>query len=295
MAKRTEERLRNIFQKYVPKTVIDQYIESPESMLTPGKEAPLALIFSDIRGFTSISERMLPSEVVEMLNSYYEKMVQIIYSRGGFVDKYMGDGLLAYFGAPVHYPDDALKAVLSAFDMLDSLAGFNEGQAKLQRLPFRIGIGINYGLVTVGNIGTDHKMDYTMIGDGVNLVSRIEGLTKKYQESLLVSESVVRYLEGKHPCRLVDRVVVKGKTSGLGIYAPRRQLTATEQEAWALFAEAQKLYYGREFAAASEGFRKVQALLPQDKVAVMYLERCRQLQAAPPPTGWTGVEVMTEK
>jgi len=138
-------------------------------------------------------------------------------------------------------------------------------------------------------------MEYTVIGDGVNQASRIESLTKKYQEPLLVSGSVVRSLEGKHPYRLIDRVIVKGKTSWLGLYATRRQLAPAEKEGWAVFEEAQKKYYAREFPAAAEGFRKVLRILPQDKVAPMYLERCRKYQASPPHAGWTGAEIMSEK
>jgi len=294
IAHHKEQKIRNIFQKYVPKTVIDQIFSNPESMLT-GQERILALLFSDVRGFTTITESMLPHEVVESLNAYFGAMVEIIIKRKGIVDKYIGDAIMAFFGAPVRYRDEALQAVLSAFEMLEALQGFNEWQLRRKRPAFKIGIGINYGVVTVGNIGSERKMDYTVIGDMVNVASRLEGLTKVYKEELIVSESVVKYLEGRFPCRLIDRVVVKGKTSGIGIYVPRRELSAEQREAWELHGKAVKLYYSRGFAAAAEAFQGVLRILPQDRVAAMFLERSRSFQKTPPPAGWTGAEVMTEK
>jgi adenylate cyclase len=294
IAHHKEQKIRNIFQKYVPKTVIDQIFSNPESMLM-GQERILALLFSDVRGFTTITESMLPHEVVESLNAYFALMVEIIVRRKGIVDKYIGDAIMAFFGAPVRYRDEALQAVLSAFEMLQALQGFNESQARHKRPAFKIGIGINYGVVTVGNIGSERKMDYTVIGDMVNVASRLEGLTKVYKEELIVSESVMKYLEGRFPCRLIDRVVVKGKTSGIGIYVPRRELSDGEKEAWELHGKAVKLYYSRGFAEAGEAFQGVLGILPQDRVAAMFLERCRSYQQTPPPAGWTGAEVMTEK
>jgi class 3 adenylate cyclase/HAMP domain-containing protein len=297
IARRQEERTRNIFQRYVPRHVLDQYLGSPESMLVPGKETPLVLLFSDVRGFTSISESMLPSEVVETLNAYFEKMVKIVFEHGGFVDKYMGDGLMAVFGAPVRKGDEPLQAVLSGFEMLEALESFNAWQARRKHKPFRIGIGVNYGMVTVGNIGSERKMDYTVIGDQVNVSSRLEGLTKKYQESMLISESVMKKLDGKFPCRLIDRVVPKGKSAALaiGVYVPRQQLGEKEAKAWALHEEAMRQYYKRQFHEALTLFRKVQAMLPADRVSARFIERCRVCLKRPPGPEWTGAVIMTEK
>jgi adenylate cyclase len=240
---------------------------------------------------------MLPSEVVETLNEYFERMVKIIFDRSGIVDKYMGDGLMAFFGAPARVGDEPLQAVLSGFEMLEALESFNEWQARRDRRPFRIGIGINYGMVTVGNIGSERKMDYTVIGDQVNVTSRLEGLTKKYQESLLISESVMRKLDHKFPCRLIDKVAVKGKSAALAmaVYAPRREITTEEKEAWDLHSMALQAYYARGFAEAVQSFQQVLRILPQDRVATMFLERCRSFQKTPPPAEWTGAEVMLEK
>lgn len=294
VAQHKEQKIRNIFQKYVPKAVIDQFFASPERMLV-GEDRILALLFSDIRGFTTISERMRPNEVVESLNAYFELMVDIIMRNRGVVDKYMGDAIMAFYGAPERTRHEASEAVQSAFEMLEALKDFNVWQAQRGRPEFRIGIGINYGVVTVGNIGSEKKMDYTVIGDMVNIGSRLEGLTKVYDQPIIISESVAKKIEKQFPCRLIDRVIVKGKTAGIGIYTSRKELSPEEQHAWQLHEEAARLFYERSFEDAARLFQKVQELLPGDRSSAMFLERSKSNIASPPPPDWTGAMAMTVK
>ena len=294
VAQTKEKKIRNIFQKYVPKDVIDQFFANPESMLV-GENRILAILFSDIRSFTSISERLRPDEVVESLNQYFALMVDIVMSRNGVVDKYIGDAIMAFYGAPVRHKDDALQSVLSGLDMVEALKDFNRWEAKKGRPEFRIGIGINYGGVTVGNIGSEKKMDYTIIGDMVNLASRIEGLTKKYKEELIISESVYRKVQNDLQCRLLDRVVVKGKSQGIRIYSPRKKLTSKEENAWKYHQTGLKLYYNKEFKKAAEYFLQVKTLMPEDTCSRLFLERCRTYLKSPPPADWKGVVTISEK
>jgi class 3 adenylate cyclase/HAMP domain-containing protein len=294
VAQHKEQKIRNIFQKYVPKAVIDQFFASPERMLV-GEDRILALLFSDIRGFTTISERMRPNEVVESLNAYFELMVDIIMHNHGVVDKYMGDAIMAFYGAPERTRHEASEAVQSAFEMLEALKDFNVWQAQRGRPEFRIGIGINYGVVTVGNIGSEKKMDYTVIGDMVNIGSRLEGLTKVYDQPIIISESVAKKIEKQFPCRLIDRVIVKGKTAGIGIYTSRKELSPEEQHAWQLHEEAARLFYERSFEDAARLFQEVQELLPGDRSSAMFLERSKSNIASPPPPDWTGAMAMTVK
>ncbi|MDR1899070.1 MAG: HAMP domain-containing protein, partial [Treponema sp.] len=171
-----EQRIRQIFQKYVPNDIIDRFIANPAAMYR-GENRVLAILFSDIRGFTTISESMKdPADLVDSLNRYFSGQVDIIYNRNGIVDKYIGDAIMAFWGAPAQHGDDALQSVLSGLDMIDALGKFNENQRRMGKPEFHIGVGINYGEVTVGNIGSERKMDYTVIGDSVNLASRMEGL-----------------------------------------------------------------------------------------------------------------------
>ncbi|MDR2588212.1 MAG: HAMP domain-containing protein [Spirochaetales bacterium] len=294
LAQKKEQRIRQIFQKYVPKDLIDKFFAAPESMLV-GDNRMLAVLFSDIRGFTAISENMPPDEVVSSLNRYFSGQVDIIMNRSGIVDKYIGDAIMAFWGAPIQHDDDALQAVLSAFDMLDALKEFNRHQKKAGKPEFTIGIGINYGIVTVGNIGSERKMDYTVIGDMVNLASRMEGLTKIYREEILISESIYAELQGKFPARLLDTAAVKGKTQGVKIYTVKRKLTAEEKRAWNHHNGGMEFYYNREFDKAAAKFRKVLEILPRDFNAGNLLARCRVYALNPPPEDWDGVEVMQVK
>jgi len=294
VAQKRENRIRNIFQLYVPKDVIDEVFTNPDKMLV-GNNRDVAILFSDIRSFTTISEKMAPDALVNALNRYFSIMVDVIVARNGMVDKYIGDAIMAVFGAPVSHGHDALDSVLAGLEMTEALNLFNDEQRRSGGPEFKIGVGINYGIVTVGNIGCDKKMNYTVIGDTVNLASRLEGLTKHYHQPILFSEYVYDHVKGKVPCRMVDKVAVKGKTQGVPILTARREISKTEAEAWKIHEEAVELYYRRSFSRAAELFGKILVLLPKDDIARQYLERCQRYAKNPPPADWDGVEVMTEK
>ncbi|MDR1176815.1 MAG: HAMP domain-containing protein [Treponema sp.] len=293
-ARKRENKIRNIFQLYVPKDVIDEVFINPEKMLV-GNNRDIAILFSDIRSFTTISEGMAPDELVNSLNRYFSIMVDIIVNRNGVVDKYIGDAIMAMFGAPVFSENDALSSVMVGLEMMDGLEEFNRIQRELGAPEFRIGVGINFGQVTVGNIGCDKKMNYTVIGDAVNLASRLEGLTKMYHEPILFSETVAEKIKNELSCRVIDRVAVKGKKTGVSIYTTRLKPSPREEEAWKFHAEGAALYYRRNFKESLGFFDKVLALLPEDPAALRFRERCRVYSKNPPPESWDGVEVMTEK
>ena len=293
-AQRREQKIRNIFQKYVPAEVIDQYFSHPESMLK-GDSRVLAVLFSDIRGFTRIAESLPPAEIVESLNTYFGLMVDIILKRKGIVDKYIGDAIMAFYGAPVRHEDDVLQAVYSGLEMLAVLKEFNRRQGGLNRPMFRIGIGLNYGLMTIGNIGADKKMDYTVIGDMVNLAARLESLTKIYDVPFIVSESVRKKIGDTLPCRLIDRVAVTGKSESVRIYHPRQKLSSAEAKGWKIHHAGTRLYYRREFAQAAKYFRYAGKYLPDDPILRIYEARCSRFQKSPPPADWQGIETISEK
>jgi class 3 adenylate cyclase len=278
----------------VPADVIDEFFANPEKMLV-GENRVISILFSDIRSFTSISEKMMPDDLVNSLNRYFTVMVDIIMARHGIVDKYIGDAIMAFFGAPVRHKDDALQSVLAGIEMSEALGQFNAQQRELGKPEFRIGVGINYGVVTVGNIGTEKKMDYTIIGDMVNLASRMEGLTKKYHQPLLISESLHQKVKDEVDCRLIDTVAVKGKTKGVRIYTVKKRLSEEEKKAWTLHNTAMESYYRRDFDEAIGYFQNAQKIFPDDYASQLIIDRCRQFKVTPPPENWDGVEIMTEK
>jgi class 3 adenylate cyclase/HAMP domain-containing protein len=309
LAGKKEERIRQIFQKYVPKDVIERFFSSPEKMLV-GDNRDLSILFSDIRSFTTISEGMAPDDLVNSLNRYFSGQVDIIYNRNGIVDKYIGDAIMAFWGAPEKHEDDALQSVLAGLEMMEAVEVFNANQRKLGKPEFHIGVGINYGEVTVGNIGSERKMDYTVIGDSVNLASRMEGLTKTYHSELLITEFVYEELQKTQKSspnapalyfRLLDTVAVKGKTKGVKIYTVKRVLTQAEAAAWPVHNQGMELYYRRSFREAAEKFREVYRLLAKDAVgykdpnAESLFRRCAEYASSPPPEGWHGVEIMKSK
>ena len=297
ISQKKEQRIRQIFQKYVPKDVIDKFFASPDAMMIGGNR-DLAILFSDIRGFTTISEKMSPDELVSALNLYFSDQVDIIMNRNGIVDKYIGDAIMAFWGAPVKHQDDAMQSVLAGLEMIDILEKFNKRQRELNKTEFHIGIGINYGTVTVGNIGSERKMDYTVIGDTVNLASRMEGLTKLYKEDLLISESIYEQIKDKEPIlqiRLLDTVAVKGKTRGVKIYSIRRSITPTEAKAWAYYHKGMEYYYNMNFELASQQFKKALILLRLDAGCELFIARCEHYMENPPPSDWDGIEVMHNK
>ncbi|MDR2149702.1 MAG: HAMP domain-containing protein [Spirochaetaceae bacterium] len=294
IAQKREMKIRNVFQLYVPKDVIEEVFASPEKMLV-GSNRNTAVLFSDIRSFTTISERMAPDDLVNSLNRYFSTMVNIIMDRNGIVDKYIGDAIMAIFGAPTSHDNDALSSVLSGLEMMAALDDFNQIQLSLGAPEFKIGIGINYGIVTVGNIGCPKKMNYTVIGDAVNLASRLEGLTKKYRQPLLFSDNVWEKVHNDISCRTIDKVAVKGKTLGVPIFTARLSITNTEKEAWKYHEDAIVCYYSRDFQRALDGFLKVISLLPDDFIADFFIKRCYVYKNDPPPLSWDGVEIMHEK
>ena len=294
LAQKKEHKIRNIFQKYVPGDVIDSFFKNPESMLV-GENRVISILFSDIRSFTTIAERMMPEDMVNSLNRYFSVMVDIIMNRKGIIDKYIGDAIMAFFGAPVRHKDDALQSVLAGIEMGEGLFEFNKHQLSIGKPEFKIGVGINYGVVTVGNIGTEKKMDYTIIGDMVNLASRLEGLTKEYKQGLLISESLEGKVKDQLPCRLLDTVAVKGKTRGVRIYTAKKSLKDDEKKGWELHNTGMDYYYRRDFKTAIDCFKEVQEFLPGDYIAEKLLNRCRIYQQQPPPGNWDGVEIMTTK
>ncbi|HVT19420.1 MAG TPA: adenylate/guanylate cyclase domain-containing protein [Thermoanaerobaculia bacterium] len=304
-----EKRARQIkrtFQRYVSEAVVEEMLRHPERVKLGGERRELTVLFSDIRGFTSLSETLDSEALVELLNEFFTPMTRIVLAHGGTLDKYMGDALMAFFGAPLAQPDHSPRACRAALAMRDELARLNAGWRQRGKLPpgkaLGIGIGLNSGEMSVGNIGSEAVFGYTVIGDNVNLGSRIEGLNKLYGTALLVSEHTAKAAVAAAPAgnglllRELDRVLVKGKHVPVAIYEVVAELpaAAADRERVEGFARGLAAYRGRDFAAAAAIFGDLAERLG-DAPAAVFRERCRHLLAEPPPEGWDAVEVLTEK
>lgn len=294
LAQKKEERIKTMFQKYVPQDVVNEIVSNPDKALI-GKNANITVLFSDIRSFTTISETMQPDILVDSLNRYFSIMVDIIYKRKGIIDKYIGDAIMAIFGAPKEYGDDVQQAVLSGVEMLDNLDKFNRQQRERGLKEFNIGIGINYGPVTVGNIGTTHKMDYTVIGDAVNLASRLEGLTKEYHTKLIISEGTYNAVKDYFYVREIDRVRVKGKLKPVKIFEPARNLTNNQKKAWQMYNSGVALFLERQWDESEKLFLKSLDILTDDYLCQKYLEDIKSCRISPPDDDWDGTTTMTHK
>jgi adenylate cyclase len=257
------------------------------------------VLFSDIRNFTTHSEGLGPQGTVAMLNEYFTLMVDVIQREGGMLDKFIGDAIMAGFGVPVPHEDDCDRAVRAAIAMIAELRRWNQQRASEGRASIDIGIGLNTDSIVSGNIGSKKRMDYTMIGDGVNLASRLEGACKTYGAHILASELTYKRLRGTYRAREIDLLLVKGKTKPIAVYEILDYHTDETyprvSDALGRFRDGLAKYRRRDFAAAKELFSEVVEINPDDKTAQLYVKRCDLLAANPPPADWTGVWVMDTK
>ncbi len=296
LAKNKEERIRFIFQKYVPSEVINNILNIPVDSMLIGNKQVISVLFSDIRSFTTISESMTPEELVLSLNAYFNKMGTEISKFSGIIDKFIGDAIMAIFGAPMVKPNDAENSVFAALYMVEALKDFNKLQEEKGKVNFKIGVGINTGDAIVGNIGSEQKIDYTVIGDTVNLASRLEGLTKKYHARIIISEFTKKDIkEGKFFYRELDNVRVKGKNEPVKIFEPFSIEEAEPlKQYYTDFNQALYLYYDGRFKEAKAIFDKMIERKHDDYLGFLYKERCEFL-ILNPPEKWDGVETWTEK
>lgn len=289
LAKTSEERVRHIFQKYVPAEIIDEVLKTKGDQLLVGKKQQATILFSDIRSFTSIAEKLTAEELVSSLNTYFNIMVSIIIEHKGIIDKFIGDAIMSIFGAPVLHEDDPIQAVLTGLSMLEALKSFNKKQTISGNPPFKIGVGINTGEVVIGNIGSQQKLEYTCIGDTVNLASRLEGLTKLYGTEIIISEYTYKEANDQIMARELDSVKVKGKDKPVKIYEPYHQVPGRTKSGYEIFNEAIAHYRNMNFNEALKLFQRSKDMLVQDTPSALYIDRCEELIYNPPGEDWDGV------
>ena len=293
-----EKKLKTTMSRYMSKEVADQLLESGAEALT-GRSQKVTVLFSDIRGFTSLSEELGARETVAMLNEYFEIMVDIIHQRGGILDKYIGDAIMALFGAPFANERDADQCLHAANEMMTGLEKLNERRRQRGDHPIDIGVGICTGEVVAGNIGSPRRLDYTAIGDHVNIASRLEGATKLYGAGILLSEFTRSELKDEHLLREIDLIRVKGKNRPVRVYEALAHWqnggTHDLDEFLEVYSSALMAARKRQWQEALAGFENALRLRPQDRPSALHRERCLAWKKTPPPEDWDGVWVMTSK
>jgi adenylate cyclase len=291
-----EKRVRSTMSRYMSKEIADQLLSAGELELG-GKEQKVTVMFSDVRSFTSIAEALGPRETVSLLNEYFTEMVDVIFLHGGILDKYIGDGIMALFGAPFVGPHDADNALAAADHMMDRLDDLNVRRLGAGQEALSIGVGFSTGPTIIGNIGSVRRMEYTVVGDNVNLASRLEGATKQYGAKIILSETTVRDLQRPATLRELDLIRVKGKDRPVAVYeslgyrAGEPGLPALLD----LHAAGIAAYRARDWTAALRAFDTALELHPHDGPSAVYRQRCLLLRESPPEEDWDGVWNLTEK
>ncbi|MCC6174613.1 MAG: adenylate/guanylate cyclase domain-containing protein [Chloroflexi bacterium] len=290
--------LRGVLGQYLSPSVVAEVTRDPERLKLGGDQREMTVLFSDIRGFTTVSERLDPESLVHLLNQYLTAMSDVIFRHEGTIDKYMGDAIMAFWGAPQRQPDHAELACRAALEMVSALEQLNEAWASQGQPPLRMGIGVNTGTMKVGNMGSNSRFDYTVMGDAVNLGSRLEGLNKEYGTTLIVSKATLDETSGQLHVRFLDLVAVKGKQAPVEIFEIVDAATIASIHggpALQAYEEGIAAYRRRDWLGAAARFQEALRLSPADGPSAVYLRRCEELLADPPPADWDGVFVMTHK
>ena len=294
-AKRT---IRKSFSQVVPPAVIALIEKDPQKYLRPGGESKeLTVLFSDIRGFTTISEGLTPDELVLLLNEYLSAMTDTLFSTYGTLDKYIGDAIMAFWGAPVPLADHAFRACSCAIRMVSDLAKLNAKWESEGRRPIAIGIGLNTGEVNFCRMGSAKRLAWTVMGDNVNLASRLEGITKEYQTQIVISENTYKQVEGQFVCRELDKIKVKGKHEPVKIYE-LLDVIAEKPKYDALLAEfdhAMAAYRSQDWREAAARFGQMLGVYPDDGPTRLFLQRSLEFLESAPEPDWDGVYVMKSK
>jgi adenylate cyclase len=295
----SEKRVKSTLARYMDPDLADRLLAAGSGEILGGNESVATVLFSDIRSFTTLAEQLGPQPTVTFLNDYFARMVECISENGGMLDKFIGDAIMAVFGLPVPAEDDEDRALRAAIAMIRSLREWNREREQRGEPTLDIGVGLNTDSVVAGNIGSPKRMDYTIIGDGVNLASRLESACKHYGARILLSELTMSKLNGVYRLREIDRVIVKGKTKPVAVFECLDYHDAESfpnlMEAVGAFGEGLGQYREGNFERAGHWFEQALKANPTDKLAAMYRDQCGELLENPPPSDWDGVSVMTKK
>lgn len=299
MTKREKKMIIGAFERFVPQKVVKELLAHPEKLQLGGEERYLTVIFQDLANFTSVSEKLKPGELVKLINAYLTEMTDVILRYNGIIDKYEGDAIMAEFGTPVFYEDHAIKACYAALEMQERLSKLNLAKYTdvVNRLSCRI--GINSGHMIVGNMGSKNVFDYTVMGDAVNLASRLEGANKMYKTNIMISEDTYKLVKDAVISRPLDLIRVKGRQKPVRVLEviARRDAKIREnvKSMLPVFVNGVRYYHQRDWKKAEDCFEYCLKIVPDDGPSLLYLERVREYTENPPPEAWDGVFTMHTK
>ncbi len=277
--------LKEAFSHYLSPQVAKKILQDPERLRLGGQRVQATVLFSDLGGFTEMSERLEPEEVVSIMTRYMTEMTRIIFKYNGTLDKFIGDAIMAVWGAPAEDEDQALHACMAALEMQRRTKTLSD-EIMTQGYRLSMRIGINTGIVMAGNMGSEERFDFTVIGDNVNIASRLEGMNKVYGTRIMISEATRTRLDGRASSRELGSVRVKGKKQAIRVY----ELVDGERSPWIdVFEEGLRFYREGRFDSARERFSRVLEIEPDDTPGRLYLEQCDRFLQTPPPKDWDGV------
>ena len=297
METRSRRLISGLFGTYVPKELVAEMSKNPEEYSMRGEARDMTVLFSDVRDFTSISEGLPPEGLRDLMNMYLTEMTEVIQHTRGTIDKYIGDAIMAFWGAPLNDAEHAIHGLDAALTMQKKIRDLDAQFAKNGWPPLNIGVGLNCGQMNVGDMGSKFRRAYTVMGDAVNIASRLEGLTKEYGVGILVSEHMVKAAQG-FVYREVDFVAVKGRHEGIPIYEPIGKVGEVGETTLAeldKFHKALEWYRKQRWNEAEEGMKNLRFASPQSKLYKLYLNRIAEYRAKPPAADWNGVWVWTTK
>ncbi|KMP10924.1 hypothetical protein UR09_04865 [Candidatus Nitromaritima sp. SCGC AAA799-A02] len=292
--------IKDAFSRYVPQKVVSQILEKPELLKLGGEERVMTALFSDIAGFTTISEKMKPTELVGLLNEYLTEMTGIVLEEGGIIDKFEGDAVMAEFGAPLPTEDHADRAVMAGLKMQRRLTELRKGWASRGLPTIEARIGINTGSMVIGNMGSNQVFDYTVMGDSVNLASRLEGANKPYGTYLMISEFTLTHLTpGLFRVRIIDVIKVKGKSKAVKVYEvygeSSEEIPENELKYYNFYRKGFEAYLEKDFHTSIHNFNEALALRPKDLAANEMIRRINCIDKEKIPPGWDGSVALQSK
>ncbi len=294
----SEKRMKSTMARYMDPGLVDQLLEGGEDILG-GKSVVATVLFSDVRNFSRITDELGAQGTVSLLNEFFTIMVDCIQREGGMLDKFIGDAIMAAFGLPLAHENDEDRGVRAAVSMITELSIWNQKRIAEGKKPIEMGIGLNTDMIVSGNIGSPKRMDYTMIGGGVNLAARLESACKQYSTRILISENTFKKLRGTYRIREIDLVVAKGNTEPVGVYEVLDYYTAEEfpnvMEVVSYFKSGIGYYREGKWDRAITAFMEALSLNSNDKLSKTYIERCNYMKENPPDEEWNGVWAMTSK